>query len=114
MALKSFGRITVAVPDTAVQATVNEPAQADRFSVHSVMFERDDPNDTGLVYIGTSAAMNRTTLVGVIAILAVPTTNFLPVFTATITHMPDGVNVNEFWVDADEAGDSVLISGIEG
>jgi hypothetical protein len=111
---KSFGRITVAVSGTPVQATVNEPAQADRFSTHSVMVERDDPNDIGLVYIGTSAAMNIATLEGVIAILAVPTTNFLPVFTVTITHMPDGVNANELWIDADVSGDSVLISAVVG
>ncbi len=114
MAAKSFGRITVASPDTAIQATVNESVPSTRFSVHSLMFERDDPNDTGLVYIGTSASMNRTTLVGVVAILAVPTDNFLPVFTVTITHMPDGINANEYFIDADVAGDSVLISAIVG
>ncbi len=111
---KSFGRITVASSGTPVQATVNESAPGDRFSAHSIMVERDDPNDTGLVYIGTSSAMNIATLAGVIAILAVPTTNFLPVFTVTITHMPDGVNANELWIDADVSTDSVLVSGVVG
>lgn len=111
---ESFGRITVVSSGTPVRATVNESDPAARFSIHSLMFERDDPNDTGLVYIGNSETMNISTLAGVIAILAIPTDNVLPVFTVTITQMPDGIMVEEFWVDADVSADSVLISGIVG
>ena len=111
---ESFGRITVTSSGTPVRATVNETTPADRVGLHSLMFERDDPNDTGLIYIGNSSAMNITTLAGVVAILAIPTSNILPVFTITITHMPNALNAANFWVDADVSSDSVLISGVVG
>ena len=111
--VQSLARITVAVSGTPVRATVNETDPTTHRGAHSILFQRDDPNDTGLIYIGTSAAMDISTLVGVVAILAVPSTSSLPAINITITVSHNALDAREFYIDADVSGDSILASFLE-
>jgi len=111
--VQSLERITVASSGTPVRLTVNEGDPTTHLGVHSILFQRDDPNDTGLIYIGTSAAMNIATLADVIAILAVPSTSSLPAINITLTPASNALDAREFYIDADVSGDSILASFLE-
>ena len=111
---KSLARVTVAAAGSPIQITVNETTPADRVPAHSILFERDDPNDTGLIYIGRSVNMVRATLVDVIAILPAPSSGVLPSITITLTPGMNSLNAADFFIDADVSGDSILASFLEG
>ena len=110
----SLGRITVAVPGTPIQVTVNESVPDAHIGAHSLLIERDDPNDTGLIYIGRSANMVRATLFDVVAILPVPTVGALPSISITLTPGHNALDMRDFWIDADVGTDSVLGSYLVG
>jgi len=110
---KSLARITVATPGTPVQITVNEAVPGAQVGTHSILFERDDPNDTGLIYVGRSSSMVRATLFDVIAILPAPSTGVLPSITITLTPGMNSLNAADFFVDADVGGDTILASYLE-
>ena len=112
MALRSLGRITVVTSGTPVRATLNEVVADTRYPVHAMLFQRDDSSEIGNVYIGTSADMDISTLAGVIAILAIPTANILPSFSATITLAAAGLDLRNYFVDADVNGEGCIISAI--
>lgn len=82
--------------------------------LHGIMFQAL-PANTGLVYIGDRAAMNKTTLAGVLAILAVPVTDsgevrVLPTFSVALTWSPNALQLPVFYVDADDGDDGCLVS----
>lgn len=110
--IRSLGRVTVATSGTPVRATDNETDPAERYPVHSMLFERDNTGETGLVYILDREDAVIATRVGVVAILAVPTSNILPSFSATITYAPSGLNLENYWVDADNDGEGCVVSAI--
>lgn len=66
------------------------------------------PANVGNIYVGTSASMNKATMAGVIGILAPPTSNSIPVFTATLPYSPGGIDAQAIWIDADNSGEGVL------
>jgi len=111
---KSLARITVATAGTPVQITVNEAVPSAHVGAHSILFERDDPNDTGLIYVGRSVNMVRASLVDVIAILPAPSTGVLPSITITLTTGHNALDAADFFIDADVGGDSILASFLEG
>ena len=111
---KSLARVTVATPGTPIQITVNETVPDAHVGAHSILFERDDPNDTGIIYIGRSVNMVRATLVDVIALLPVPSTGVLPSITITLTTGHNALDARDFFIDADVGGDSILVSYLEG
>ncbi len=111
---KSLARIINLVPGTPVRLTFNELDPTAHVGCHSILFERDDPNDTGLIYIGVSPTMNRTTLVDVIAILPAPSTGALPSINITLDPGHNALDAKDYWIDADEAGDSILGSYVVG
>jgi hypothetical protein len=102
MAVKSLGKITVTTGGTPVQVSTT------RVGANSIMFQQI-PGNTGKMYIGDSTLV-KATLVGVHAVLPIPTTNILPSYTATIVEAPAGLNAAEFWVDAEVNGEGVLVS----
>src|SRR3990167_7769393 len=106
--IASGGKITVGTPGTPVAAIMNLPASPRPWACHGVMFQAL-PTNTGRVYIGT-AAVDRTTLANAFAILAIPTANILPSFSAALTIAPNGLVLNTFYVDADEADDGVILT----
>ncbi len=110
--IDSAGPIILASPPVPIQAIVNVPnaliAQARPVICHGVMFQAL-PTNVGIVYIG-SRTMDKTTLTNLFAMLPVPTANLLPSFSCAITVAPNALAVNEFWVDADEGGDGVIVT----
>jgi hypothetical protein len=113
--LQVCGPLTVAVPGTLIRASstvttdahgvVNNPA---RFKCHAALFQAKKGN-VGIVYIGLTG-LNRSTLVGVAAQLAIPTSNSIPSFSVALTLSPDGVDLSDLWIDADNAGDGVILT----
>lgn len=103
-----IGKLTVPVPGTpvAVQALLAQPTKP--YLCHGVMFQAL-PTNTGRIFIGT-VEMDSTTLANVFAILAIPTDNQLPTFSAALTISPNGLKLNEFYIDAEVPDDGVLIT----
>lgn len=110
MALHSLGKITVVTAGTPIQTTtnVNNGVSTFRQAAHSFMVEVLAAN-TGKVYVGIQT-MNRTTLAGVFAVLAAPTTNILPTFTATVSFSAASFNMADIWLDVDNSGEGALVS----
>jgi hypothetical protein len=75
-------------------------------AVHSVLLQAL-PGNTGNVYVG-STALNKTTLAGVYMVLAVPTANSVPSFSAVHNLLGQGIQLNDLLIDADAAGGGVL------
>jgi hypothetical protein len=105
--IDSLGKVTVTTPGTLVRATLNRSDPAKALPCHGILFEAL-PTNVGRVYVGRSG-LNRTTLAGVFAMLPVPTTNVLPTFSTALTLAPNGLAAHDFYIDADNAGDGVLI-----
>lgn len=113
--LQVIGPLRVVTPGVPVRATStitvdagglnNQPA---RFACHAALFQALAAN-TGKVYIGT-VDMNKSTLAGVAAVLAVPTANAIPAFSIALTLAPAGVDLSELYVDADLTTEGVLLT----
>jgi hypothetical protein len=67
------------------------------------------PTNVGRVYIG-APTMDRATYTDLYAILAIPTDNFLPTFSVALTIAPNALCLNDFYIDADESGDGVIVT----
>jgi len=111
--LVSLGKVTVPVAGTPVRATANETTPAANFSCHAFMIQAWSEN-TGNSYVGNTSTFNSTTGEDTMAILAIPTANTIPVFTATISYASGGLNLADVWVDVEIGGDAVLISAVIG
>jgi hypothetical protein len=105
--IQPLGKIAPTSAGTPVSVQASFPQQKPQ-SIHGIMFEAA-PGNTGKVYIGWQT-LDRSTFAGVMAILAVPTTNFLPTFSAAVTIAPNGLNVNEFWIDADNSNEGAIVT----
>jgi hypothetical protein len=112
MALHSLGKVTVPSPGTAVQCTVNQASPSTRLACHAVMIQAL-PANTGKIYVGL-VGLNKGTLAQCIAILAVPTVNTIPAYSATLSYAPGGLNVVDFYIDSDQANDGVLVAFVAG
>ena len=111
MSIRSLGQVTTTA-GTLVRLTANESDATAHLACHSFMCEALQGN-TGRVYIGASN-MVRATGVGVYAVLAIPTDNVLPTFTATISFLPNALVMNELYLDVDVNGEGVLVSYLVG
>ena len=96
------------VPGTPVRFTRTQATPEEKFACHGVLAQAIY-NNTGRIYIGTST-MVTATLTDVIAILAIPTDNTIPSFTAALTLASNAVNLSDLWLDADIAGEGAIIS----
>lgn len=114
--LQVLGPISVTTPGTPVRATqnvatidaggvTNDPT---KFSCHAALFQAKKGN-VGAVYVGL-ATLNKTTLAGVCGQLAIPTDNSIPAFSIALTLSPAGVDLSDLWIDADQAGDGVILT----
>ena len=110
--LQSFGMLTVVTPGTLVRFTANQVDPTARVECHSFMVEAKF-NNGGKIYIGT-ASFNKTSGVGLLAVLAIPTANMIPTFSATISFMPNGLNLADYFIDSDSGGDGALLSAVIG
>jgi len=110
-----LGPISVVTPGTLIRATATLPPSVDglnlnpaRFTCHAALFQAK-PGNLGKVYIGT-AGMVRATLAGVSAVLAIPTVNSIPSYSISLTLAPAGIDLSELFIDADTAGEGVLLT----
>lgn len=106
--IRPVAKILVATAGTPVQATSQEPDPTKPVVIHGILVQAL-PTNQGHVYIGT-ATMDKDTLADVFAILATPTANFLPTFSAALTIAPNGLSLNQFWIDADNNDDGALVT----
>src|SRR6185369_15881341 len=106
--LRPFAKVTVPVSGVPVRATVNEADPTARVSCHGFMFQAL-PGNTGKIYIGSNQ-MSKATLQNLVSILAVPTANSIPTFSAALTLAPNAVHLHDLYIDADNANDGVIIS----
>lgn len=107
MALKSLGKVLVTTAGTPVRATLNESVPAARYAVQSFSVFALAGNSGANIYVGSSA-MNKSTLVGVYAIVPKGGGSY-----AVIQEAPAGIMLNEIYLDADTSGDSALVSATE-
>lgn len=104
----ALGPLTVPTPGTPVSVSTLLPANKHQ-PCHGILFQAL-PTNTGKVYVG-NRTLDSSTLVGCYAILAIPTTNQLPTFSAALTIAPNGLDAAQtFFVDADNADDGVLVT----
>jgi hypothetical protein len=68
------------------------------------------PTNAGKIYICDRSNANKTTGVGIVAILGIPSANSIPTFTDTITGAYAGINLESIWIDAETNNDSVLVA----
>lgn len=114
--MKSLGKVSVATAGTPVRVTSTQTNPAAKVSVHTIFLQAVAAN-TGRIFVGTSSAMNKTTLAGVVGMIPAPSasaaTGTLPYFEATIAPAANGFNLADFWLDAEVSTDSVLVAGSE-
>lgn len=108
----SLGKITVTSAGTPVRATINESDPTAPYHCHAFLVEAW-PTNTGKIYIGMNG-MNKTTGVELLAILAVPTANTSPTFSATIAYAPNALTISDIYIDAENSNDGALVSVVIG
>ncbi len=108
-AWQSQGIVTVASAGTPVVATQNQSPTTTRCAAHSILFQQVSGN-TGKIYICDRASAVKATGVGVLAVLSIPTTNFLPSASATVTYSPSAFDLSNYYIDADVSNEGCLIS----
>lgn len=106
--IRAYARIIVPVPGTPVRVTVGESNPGASQACHGVLIQVLKGN-TGLAYVGT-ATMNKTTEADVFATLGIPTTNFIPTFSAALTLSPGAIQLRDLYIDADNANDGVKVT----
>ena len=105
MGLKVIGKVVVASAGTPQK--LNPTA----VSAQGILVQALSAN-TGKIFVGDST-LNKTTLVGCYAVLAVPTANVIPSFSAT-QQSPGGLDPSLIFIDADNTNDGVLVSVLQG
>jgi hypothetical protein len=100
--------VPVPVP---VPAAVAGPLGAQGLTtVHAFVIQALAGN-TGKIYIGLST-MVKSTLVGVLVVLPVPTANLIPTFSVSLTEAANALSLSDLWIDADTNGEGVTVSGV--
>ena len=79
-------------------------------TVHAVLIEAL-PGNTGKIYVGL-AGLAKATLANCLVVLPIPTANVIPTFSITVTEAANAIALQDLWIDADNAGEGVLISAI--
>jgi hypothetical protein len=106
--LTPIGRFLVPAAGTPVRLTSTQPDPSAPFACHGI-FIQALPANAGKVYVGTSA-LNKTTLAGVIGIIAIPTDNSIPAFTAALTLAPNAINLADLYLDVETSGEGAIVS----
>ena len=106
--IQSIGKITVPSPGTPVPITAGQVGTPGRFACHGVIIQAL-PTNVGPIYLGT-ARMQKSTFTEVYLVLAIPTPTHIPVFTGGRSNVSAGINLVDFYVDADAEYDGVLVT----
>lgn len=109
MAVRSLGKVTVTTAGTPVRATTNETTPTARVGAQS-MFVQTVVGNTGYIYVGDRSSMNKSTGVGVIGIIPIPTANTLGSVTVTVVNAPAGLNANEIWLDSTVNAEGAIVA----
>lgn len=113
----SLGKVTVAAAGTPVIATTNETTPTDRYSCQTLFIQQMQAN-TGKLWICDRATANKTTGVGILAVIPAPSLNAssvattLPYASVTIPNAPGAMQANKIWIDADNTGESAIVSAL--
>lgn len=113
----SLGYLKVTQPWTghAVRFTNNQADPVKSISANSVMAEAipktpDQTGNVGLVYICDRPNPSKTTGIGILGILGIPTQNMIPVFADGNPAAAASINAGDYYVEADNVGDGVIAS----
>jgi hypothetical protein len=116
MSAHSLGFITITTPGVPVRFTFNQADPTKAVSVNGILaqaiYTTSGHKNTGLVYILDRPNPNYTSGIGVLAILAIPSSASIGAYSASIPYAPAALNAGDFWLDADVAGDGVAASYI--
>ncbi len=104
--IQAIGKLLVASPGTLVRATSGQPDPAANLRCHGFLFQAL-PGNLGKVYIG-GPGLVRASLADVLAILAIPTTNLLPTFSAAVTISTNSLSLEGIYLDADFSNEGAL------
>lgn len=104
--IQAIGVLRVAVPGTPVRATSGQANPAENLRCHGVLFQAL-PTNTGVVYVGDQA-LTPGAFTGVFGMLAIPTTNLLPSFSAAVTISTNSLSLEDFYLDAAVANDGAI------
>ena len=84
--------------------------------IHAIQFQ-SLPTNQGIVYVGTQGLV-RATFANVMGLVARPSFDAdaqavaLPAWAAAHTIAPNGLNLSDFWIDADFSNDGVIVTVI--
>lgn len=104
----AFGKILIPTPGQPVQ--VQAPVIMNPPSCHAVIIEAL-PSNSGKIYIGL-VGLDKVSLAQVLVILPIPTVNLLPTFSIALTVAGNAINVGSLYLDAEVAGEGVLLSAL--
>ena len=111
MAWKSLGAVIVAVPGVRQRLTANQAAPAARVGCEALLIQAISTGkqivNAGRVYVYDVQLGGAP-----MAVLAIPTANTIPSASATIPAAPGGLNMADYWLDADSPGDGAYVSYI--
>ena len=107
---RALGSFTVPVAGTPVKITLpaDQPKTCHAFSIQAL------PTNTGKVFVGDRQTMNKTTMVGVLAIIPTPTANLLGSVTSALAAGANAIPIDNLWLDVDTGAEGVLMSILEG
>lgn len=106
--IRAYAKITVTVAGTPERVTKNETDPAAGQGCHGVLIQALKGN-TGVVYIGNSG-MSKGNQTGLLGMLAIPTSNTIPSWSAALTLAPAAIQLRDLYIDADVSGEGVIVS----
>jgi hypothetical protein len=113
--LFATGKITVAAAGTPVPVTVpsvvSGPLGAQGLTTVHAFIVQALKGNTGAIYIGL-LGMSKSTLVGVLCVLPIPTANLIPTFSVSLTEAANALSLTDLFIDADVNGEGVTVSGV--
>lgn len=105
-----LGAVRVTTPGTNVVVPPPSNVSGNVYACHAVLFQALAAN-TGPVYIGSPGMVaTAPDFAGVMVTLLTPTDSAVMSFSTGLPLAPNGINLNEFVIDAAQATDGVLVS----
>lgn len=105
----TFTKVVVPVAGTPVSlASAIANSGVKPVNCHNVTLQAL-PSNTGKIYIGRQGLV-KATYVGVGGYIPVPTANVAPQIKYDLPLAPDGISLNQIFIDADNSNDGVLMA----
>ncbi len=119
--IADLGYVAVPTPGTLVRATVNitnstphMPFTSGYYPCHGLLFQSYSSasgSNVGRIYI-LRAGGDKSTGVGLLAVLGIPSSSSIPSASFTITAAVADLDASDFYIDADVAADKCLVSAL--